>query len=116
MSPSLKLDSNPNGKKVDVTLYKGMIGSLLYLTTSRLDIMLSMCLCTRYQANPKESHILAIKHIMRYLVGASDLGLWYPKSNTYTLLCYFNVDFASSRTDRKSTIGECQFISHSLVS
>ena len=69
ISLSLKLDSNLKGKRVDVTLYKGMIGSLLYLIASRLDIMLSVCLCVRYQADPKESHFLAVKRIMRYLVG-----------------------------------------------
>ena len=69
MSPSLKLDSNPNGKKVDMTLFIGMIVSLLYIIANRLNIMLSVCLCIRYQANAKESHFLAIKCIMRYLVG-----------------------------------------------
>ena len=69
MSYSLKLDSNLNGKKVDVTLFKGMIGNLLYLTTSRLDIMLGVCLCTRCQIDHKESHILIVKCIMRYLIG-----------------------------------------------
>ena len=68
ISPSLKLDLNPNSKKVGLTLYKGMIGSL-YLTTSRFDIMLIMCLCTRYQVDPKESHFSTIKCIMRYLLG-----------------------------------------------
>ena len=71
VSPSLKLDSNLNSKKVDVTLYRGTIGNLLYLIASRLDIMLSVRLCARYQANPKESHLLVIKHIMRYLIGTS---------------------------------------------
>ena len=116
MSPSLKLNSDLNGKKVDVTLYGGMIGNLLYLITSKPDIMLSVCLCTRYQVKPKESHLLTIKRIMRYLMGTSHLGLWYPKSNTYSLVGYLDMDFTSSRTNKKSTIGSCQFIGHSLVS
>ena len=61
MSPSLKLDSDQNDKKVDMTLYRGMISSLLYVITNRPYIMLRMCLCARYQAEPKESHLLAIK-------------------------------------------------------
>ena len=116
MSPLLKLDSNPNGKKVDVTLYRKMIASLLYLTTSRLNIMLSLCLCARYQADSKESHFLAIKRIMQYLVSTPHLGLWYPKSNTCSLLSYLHVDFIGSRTDRKRTMRGCQFFVHSLVS
>ena len=69
MSPSLKLDSNPNAKKVVATHFRGMIMSLLYLTTSRPDITLSVFLCARYQVNPKEKCLLVVKHIMRYLVG-----------------------------------------------
>ena len=107
MSPSLKLDFDLTGKKVNVTFYRGMIGSLLYLIASRPDIMLNVCLCARYQANPKESHILAIKHIMRYLVGTSHLGLWYYKTNTCSLLGYLVVHFTGSKTDRKSTIKGC---------
>ena len=116
MSPSLKLDSDPNGKKVDVALYRDMIGSLLYLTTNRPDIMRRMCLCTQYQADPKELHFSTIKHIIRYLLGTQQLGLWYPKFNTYSLLGYLDVDFVDSKTDRKSTTRGCQFISHSLIS
>ena len=88
----------------------------MYLTTSRLDIMLSVYLCTRYQVDPKESHFSVVKCIMRYLVGTSHLGLWYPKSNTYSLPVYSNANFVDSRIDRKSTMGRCQFIGHSLVS
>ena len=110
MSPSLKLDSYPNGKKVDVTLYKGMIGSLLYLTASKLDIMLSVCLCTRYQAEPIELHLSIVKWIMRYLVGTPYLGIWYPKSTSCSLIGYTDVDFVSSRTDRKRILGGCHFL------
>ena len=106
MGPSVKLDYDLNRKKVDVTLYRGMIGSLLYLTTSRL-VTLSVCLCARYQANPKESHLSIVKRIMRYLIGISHIGLWNPKSNTCGLLSYLDVAFANSRTDRNSTIRGC---------
>ena len=91
------MDSNPNGKKVDVTLYRDIIESLLYLTTSRPDIMLNVCLSARYQADPKEMHLLAIKCIMRYLIGTPHLGLWYPKSNTCSLIGYLDADFTNSR-------------------
>ena len=99
-----------------MSLYRGVIGSLLYLIASKSDIILSVCLCTRYQADPKESCLSVIKRIMRYLVGTSQLGLWFAKSNTCSLLGYSDADFAISRTDKKSTMGHCQFISHSLVS
>ena len=75
MAPPLTLDKDSNGKSVNVTLYRGMIGSLLYLTVSRPDIMYSTCLCTRYQADPKESHLIAIKRIFGYLKGTLNLGL-----------------------------------------
>ena len=84
-----------------------MISSLLYLIASKLDIMLSVCLCARYQLNPKESHFSTVNHIMGYLVGTLHLGLWYPKSNTYNLLSYSNADFAGSRINWKSTIRGC---------
>ena len=115
MNPSLELDSNPNDKKMDVTLYRGMIGSLIYLTTSRLDIMLSVCLCARYLANPREMHLSIVKCIMRYLVGTPHLGIWHPKSTTCSLLGYLDVNFVGSKTNGKSTLGRCQFLRHSLV-
>ena len=101
---------------MDVTFYRGMIRTLLYLTANRLDIMLSVRLYTRYQADPKESHHLVVKHIMWYLVGTSHQGLWYPSSTTCSLLGYSNADIASSRTDRKNIMGGCQFIGYYFVS
>ena len=97
---------------MDVTIYKGMIGSLLYLSITRPNIMLSACLCARYQADPKESCLLVVKHIMRYLAGTSHLGLWCPKSNTCGLLGYLDVDFIGSRTDRKCTLGGVNFLAN----
>ena len=93
-----------------------MIGSFLYLSTSRPDIMFSVCMCARFQANPKESHLSAVKRIMRYLLGTINIGLWYPKHSTYDLIGYFDSDFAGSKTDRKSTNGTCHFIGSALVS
>ena len=73
------LDLDEGGKIVDQTLYRSMIGSLLYLTASRPDIMFSVCMCARFQANPKEAHLIAIKRILRYLKHTPNIGLWYPK-------------------------------------
>jgi hypothetical protein len=116
MNPSTKLDKDEKGKPVDVKLYRGMIGSLLYLTASRPDIMFSVCLCARFQSCPKESHLIAVKRIFRYLLGTIDLGLWYPKSNSFDLISYTDADFAGCKIDRKSTSGTCHFLGHSLVS
>ena len=116
MCSSIKLDMDEKGKSVDQTKYRGMIGSLLYLTTSRLDIMYSVCLCTRFQTCPKEYHLNAVKRIFRYLKGTIDIGLWYPKSDNFELICYSDADFGGCKIDRKSTSGTCHFLSHSLVS
>jgi len=93
-----------------------MIGSLLYLSASRPDIMFSVCMCARFQANSKESHLSAVKRIMRYLLGTINLGLWYPKNSTCNLIGYSYSDFAGCKTDRKSTSGTCHFIGSALVS
>jgi hypothetical protein len=87
-----------------------MIGSLLYLCASRPDIMLSVCMCARFQADPKEVHLRAVKRIMRYLVYTPKFGLWYPKGSTFDLIGYSDVDWAGCKIDRKSTSGTCQFL------
>ncbi|KAH9668295.1 hypothetical protein KPL70_021361 [Citrus sinensis] len=116
MSTTIKLDKDEKGKEVDIKTYRGMIGSLLYLTASRPDIMLSVCLCARFQSCPKESHMLAVKRIFRYLIGTINLGLWYPRGTHIDLTCYSDADFAGYKVDRKSTSGTCHFLGHSLVS
>ncbi|KAJ9564153.1 hypothetical protein OSB04_000119 [Centaurea solstitialis] len=116
MAPPLSLDKNSKGKPVDVTLYRGMIGSLLYLTASRPDIMYSTCLCARYQAEPKESHLTAVKRIFRYLKGTPNLGLWYSKDSGFDLTAYSDSDFAGCKIDRKSTTGGCHLLGGKLVS
>ena len=105
MGTSIKLDQDEKGKDVDQKKYRGMTGSLLYLTASRPDIMYSVCLCARFQANPKESHLNAIKRIFRYLKGTKDLGLWYSKGENFELICYSDADFGGNKVDRKSKIG-----------
>ena len=104
---------NKNGKPVDQFLYHSLIWSLLYLTASRLDIMFSVCLCARFQANPKESHLSVVNRILRYLKHTPNIGLWYPKGATLKLLGYSDSDFAGSRVDRKSTLGGCHLLAFS---
>ena len=84
------LDLDEGGKSVDQTLYRSMIGSLLYLTASRPDIMFSVCMCARFQANPKEAHMVAVKRILRYLKHTPSIGLWYPKGAIFELVGYSN--------------------------
>ena len=116
MSTSIKLGKDTDGKSVNITAYRGMIGSLLYLTASRPDIMFSTCLCARYQADPKESHLAAVKRIFRYLKGTPNLGLWYPKDSDFELVGYSDSDFAGCTLDRKSTSGGCQLLGGRLIS
>ena len=85
METATKLDQH-QGVEVDVTSYRGMIGSLLYLTASRPDIMYATCLCARFQAQPREPHLVAVKRIFRYLKGNHDLGLWYPRESDFKLI------------------------------
>ncbi|GKB99331.1 hypothetical protein Tco_0985468 [Tanacetum coccineum] len=87
-----------------------MIRSLMYLTASRYDIQFSTCLCARYQANPKESHLIAVKRIFKYLKGTHSLGLWYPKCLCFDLKGYLNSDYAEYNMDRISTLGACQLL------
>jgi hypothetical protein len=110
------LDLNEEGKSIDQKVYHSMIGSLLYLCASRPDIMLSVCMCARFQANPKECHLMAVKRTFRYLVHTPNLGLWYPKGSTFDLLAYSDSDYACCKVNRKSTSGTCQFLGRSLVS
>jgi hypothetical protein len=104
------LDLDTGGKSVDQKVYQSMIGSLLYLCASRRDIMLSVCMRARFQADPKEVHHRAVKRIMRYLVYTPKFGLWYPKGSTFDLLGYSDTDWAGCKIDRKSTSGTCQFL------
>ena len=78
--------------------------------------MFSVCMCARFQADPKESHLIAVKRIFRYLNGTKDLGLWYPRQSSFHLVGYSDADFAGYKVDRKSTSGCCQFLGPSLIS
>ncbi|GKA89961.1 putative ribonuclease H-like domain-containing protein [Tanacetum coccineum] len=101
---------------VDVHLYRFMIGSLMYLTSSRQDIMFAVCACSRFQVQPKASHMHAMKRIFRYLKGQPTLGLWYPKDSPLDLIAYSDSDYTGASLDRKSTTGGCQFLGCKLIS
>jgi hypothetical protein len=110
------LDLGLGGTLVDQKVYRSMIRSLLYLCASKPDIMLSVCMCARFQATPKDCHLRAVRRIMRYLVVTPNLGLWYPKGSHFVLLGYSDADYAGCKVNRKSTSGTCQFLGQSLVS
>ncbi|GJZ79223.1 putative ribonuclease H-like domain-containing protein [Tanacetum coccineum] len=95
---------------VDVHLYRSMIGSLMYLTASRPDIMFAVCACSRFQVTPKTSHLSAVKRIFRYLKGKPKLGLWYPRVSSFDLEAYTDSDYAGANLDRKSTTGEAEYV------
>ena len=116
MATNGNLEKDPNGNDVDVKKYRGMIGPLLYLTASRPDTMFSVCMCARYQSAPKESHLKVVKHILRYLHGTSQYGLWYSKGSDCNLVGYTDSNFASCKSDRKSTSGTCHIFGNCLIS
>ncbi|GKE37024.1 hypothetical protein Tco_1460429, partial [Tanacetum coccineum] len=116
METQKPLLKDEDGEEVDVHIYRSMIGSLMYLTSSRPDIMFTVCACARYQVNPKVSHLHDVKRIFRYLKGQPKLGLWYPKDSPFDLVAYTDSDYAGASLDRKSTIGGCQFFRSKLIS
>nr|GEV17377.1 hypothetical protein [Tanacetum cinerariifolium] len=107
---------DPDGEDVDVHIYRSIIGSLMYLTSSRPDIMFAVCVCACFQVTPKASHLHAVKRIFRYLKGKPHLGLWYPKDSPFDLVAYSDSDYAGASLDRKSTTGGCQFLGCRLIS
>ncbi|GKB68186.1 hypothetical protein Tco_0929598 [Tanacetum coccineum] len=110
MSSDTKLTKDEECESVDNTKYRGMIGSLLYLTASRPDIMFSVCLCARFKEDPKTSHLEAVKRIFRYIKGTTHLGLWYPKGTGIETIVNVDSDHAGDYVDRKSTSGICTFV------
>ncbi|GJW85253.1 hypothetical protein Tco_0158398 [Tanacetum coccineum] len=99
------MDEDLQGKPVDATLYRGMIGSLMYLTANRPDLNYVVCLCARYQAKPTEKHLQAVKWIFRYLNGTINMGLWYSKDTDMSLTAYAYADHAGCQDTRRSTLG-----------
>nr|GEY08791.1 putative ribonuclease H-like domain-containing protein [Tanacetum cinerariifolium] len=115
METQKPLLKDEDGKEVDVHMYSSMIGSLMYLTSLRPDIMFAVCACARYQVNPKISHIDAMKRIFRYLKSQPKLGLWYLKDFLFDLVAYTDSDYAGASLDMKSTTGGCQFLRCRLI-
>nr|GEZ60043.1 uncharacterized mitochondrial protein AtMg00810-like [Tanacetum cinerariifolium] len=105
-----------DGEDVDVHTYRSMIGSLMYLTSSRPDIMFAVCACARFQVTPKVLHLNAVKRIFRYLKGKPFLGLWYPNDSPFDLVAYSDSDYIGASLDRKSITGGCQFLGYRLIS
>ncbi|CAM8987454.1 unnamed protein product [Rhodiola kirilowii] len=112
----LKITKDDAGTKVDQTRYRSMIGSLLYLTTSKLDIAYAIGVCARYQADPKESHLLQVKRIIKFVSGTVDFGIWCTKDTNPYLVGYCDADWAGNAEDWKSTSGGCFFLGNNLVS
>ncbi|GJU50976.1 putative ribonuclease H-like domain-containing protein [Tanacetum coccineum] len=109
------LNKDEEAEDVDVHLYRSMIGSLMYLTASRPDIMFAVCACARFQVTPKTSHLHAVKRIFRYLKGQPKLGLWYPRDSPFNLEAFSDTDYAGASLDRKSTTRSCQFLGKRLI-
>ncbi|XP_058741298.1 secreted RxLR effector protein 161-like [Vicia villosa] len=116
MGSETYVDQDESNVSIDITKYQGMIGSLLYLMASLPDIMFSVYLCARFQENPKESHLVVVKRIMKYLKGTTNVGLRYPKGSVCDLLGYSDADYAGCKIDRKSTSGTCHILGNTLVS
>ncbi|GKB99703.1 hypothetical protein Tco_0985840 [Tanacetum coccineum] len=111
-----KLDEDLQEKLVDPTHYRGMIGSLMYLTSSRPDLVFAVCMCARYQAKPTKKHLHAVKQIFRYLKGTICMGLWYSKDSCITLTTYADADHVECQDTRQSTSESAQFLGSKLVS
>ncbi|GJT71802.1 retrovirus-related pol polyprotein from transposon TNT 1-94 [Tanacetum coccineum] len=116
MATKPKLDADLSGTLVDQTEYHSKIGSLMYLTSSRPNIVQAVCYCARYQARPTEKHLKEVKRIFRYLRGTTNMGLWYPKDSSFELIAFSDADHARCIDTRKSTSGGIQFLGDKLVS
>ena len=115
-SPNVKLTMDLLGKSVDSSLYRSMIGSLLYLTASKLDIGYNVGVCARYQTNPKESYMTTLKRIIEYVKTTAEFGVRYIKDTNDVLAGYSDADWARNADDRKSTSGGCFYVGNNLVS
>jgi hypothetical protein len=114
MGTNRSLDSDASGNMVDQTLYWSMIGSLLNVTASRSDVMFSVCMCARFQASPRESHLKVTKRILRYLKHTQNIGLWYPKGAKFELIGYSDLDYVGCKVEKRSASGTCQLLGDHL--
>ncbi|GJV64565.1 putative ribonuclease H-like domain-containing protein [Tanacetum coccineum] len=109
------LVKDEDGEDVHVHVYRSMIGSLMYLTAPRPDIMFTVCACAKFQVTPKASHLNAVKRIFRYLKHQPKLGLWYPRDSPFELEAFSDSDYGGASLDGKSTTGGCQFLGRRLI-
>ncbi|XP_059650200.1 secreted RxLR effector protein 161-like [Cornus florida] len=116
ISTSSKLDRDSDPNKVDHFLYRSMIGSLLYLAATRTDISFTVGVCARYQADPTEQHILAVKRIIRYVNSTLNYGLCYSSESNFEIAGYTDADWAGNKDDRKSTSGGYFYVGTNLIS
>ncbi|GKF69957.1 hypothetical protein Tco_0203014 [Tanacetum coccineum] len=116
MVEKFKLDEDKEGKVVDPSHYRGMIGTLLYFTMSRPDLQFAICMCAQNQARPIKKHLHAVKRIFQYLKGTVNQGLWYPKDSSIALTVFADVDHAGCQDTRHSTSGSMQFLGDRLIS
>ncbi|GJU11814.1 hypothetical protein Tco_1134210 [Tanacetum coccineum] len=116
MLDRLKLDEDPLGIPVDQTRFRSMVGSLMYLTASRPDLVFTVCMCARYQVLPTKKHLEALKWVFQYLRGTINWGLWYPKDTAMALTAYGDADHVGCQDTRRSTSGSAQFLRDKLVS
>ena len=110
MSTNCYMDADLARIVVDQTKFRELVGFLLYLTTSRPDIMFAVFLCARFQSNSKESHFKAVKRFLKYLKGTTSVGLWYPSHSSINLVRYSDFDFAECKLDRNSTSDTCHLL------
>jgi len=115
MSTSVKISSDLVGKPVDPSLYRCMIGSLLYLTANRPDIAFNVGVCTHFQANPKESHLTAVKRIIRYVNDTLLYGIWYSRETNLVVTGYSDANCTGNADDRKSISRGCFYVGNNLV-
>ncbi|XP_070006053.1 secreted RxLR effector protein 161-like [Nicotiana sylvestris] len=116
IATATRLDMDELGSPINQTMYRGIIGSILYLTASRSNIVFNVGLYARFQSNPKESHLKAAKRILRYLKGTQDLVLYYPSGDNFDLVGYADADYAGYLVDRKSTFGMAHFLGSCIIS
>nr|GEZ35564.1 uncharacterized mitochondrial protein AtMg00810-like [Tanacetum cinerariifolium] len=111
-----KLDEDAQEKAVDTRHYRGMVGTLMYLTASRPDLIFVVCMCAQYQAKPTEKYLHVVKRIFKYLRGTVNRGLWYPMDSSIALTAYVDADHAGCQDTRQSTSGSMQLLGDRLVS
>ncbi|GJV50219.1 hypothetical protein Tco_1440431 [Tanacetum coccineum] len=105
-----KLYEDTQGNAIDLTHYRGMIGTLMYLTSSRPDLTFVVCMCARYQAKPTEKHLHAVKRIFKYLRGTINWGLWYPKDSSISLTAYADARYLTKQKSVAISSTEDEYI------